>query len=271
MIDFHFPSRVLILLTFHCLGYLWQPYYMTELQQLKLACPNALELILEQRSEVQVQGYLSSRQYPAVIIFSNSGDYQGITDFLDASIFSAFHPNGEPVECYILTGARGASRIRQRILNSFPQLVDRMKRMLIIAPDLINSENEVMTNIASVPELLFDRHGIRIANHDGGRGIFRDFCRAGVVSQVNLTLCRNRSLKEVVLRYLPEDADTEDFDERVQLFFSSSIATPPSKGRKRLRGTIPLNWRSICCVEDGEKNVAMVSFDTRAAGDFCHD
>ena len=273
MINFHFSPAALIFFTFRSLGYLWQPYYMTKLEQLKSACPNALELILEQRLELQVQGHLSSRQYPAVIISSNSGDYQGVTDFLDASIFSSFHPNGEPVECYILTCARGASRIRQRIFKSFPQLVDRMERMLIIVPNLIDSGNEVMTsmNIESVPKLLFDRLGIRIANHDGGQGVLRDFCRAGAIAQVNLTLCRNRSLKEVVSRYLLQDADTEDFDKRVKLFFSSSVATPPSKHRQMPRGTIPLNWTAICCVDDGGKNVAVVSFDTRAAGDFCHD
>lgn len=246
---------------------------MTQLDELKAACPNALELISEQRLELQREGYLSLRRYPAVIIFSHSGDCQGATDFLNASIFNAFHPNGEPAECYIMTSELGAASIRKRINASFPHLVGRIKSMLIIIPHNICSKSKIETDIdiGSVPQLLFDRFGICIANHDGGHGVLRDFCRAGAVAQVNLTLCRNRSLKEIIFKSQSKDTGNQHFEGQVQLFFSSATTSSPSQGQGRPRGTIPREWRAVYCVEDGEKKVAVVSFDTRTSTDFCQN
>ena len=225
--------------------------------------------------QLQQQGYLSSRRYPAVIVFSLSGDCQGTTDFLAARAFTACHPDGQLIECYILTGERGASSIRSRVRSSFPHLADCIEDMLVVVP---GSQRDDQTgsaiDIASVPQLLFDRLDVRIANHDGGLGVLRAFCRAGAVAQVNLTLCRTRSLRDVVSKY---EADTDgatvgaDFDSRAQLFFSpTSASRKEGSGGERveLSGAIPEAWRAVYCIEDGEGDVAVVTFDTREAGDF---
>ena len=127
-------------------GYLWQPYAPTEWPHLKAACPNLLEMIMRQRSSLQNQGCVSARKYPAQIVFTFSGkshvswnsetDSQedDVWDFLEARIFTAMHPDGEPIECYIMTGARGAARIRERVRSSFPHLVSRIDGMLIVLP-----------------------------------------------------------------------------------------------------------------------------------------
>ena len=53
------------------LGYIWQPYAVTEWPHLKAAFPLALELITKQRLDWQQQGYLpTTRKYPAQIIYT---------------------------------------------------------------------------------------------------------------------------------------------------------------------------------------------------------
>ena len=55
------------------LGYIWQPYAVTEWPHLKAAFPSALELITKQRLAWQQQGYLpTSRKYPAQIIYTGT-------------------------------------------------------------------------------------------------------------------------------------------------------------------------------------------------------
>jgi hypothetical protein len=205
-------------------GYLWQPYGPTEWPHLKAACPNLLELIMKQRSYIQEQGNLSHRKYPAQIVFTFSGkshsshvttrniesisdcsDQGGAppADFLEARIFTEFHPTGEPIECYIMTGATGAAEVRKRVQMYYPHLIPRIENMLIILPpksepDICDAagqkvacegneretgtergEESVDVDLLQVPKILFERFGMRIVNHDGGRQILNAFCEAG--------------------------------------------------------------------------------------------
>jgi hypothetical protein len=64
-------------------AYLWQHYAVCQWNQLKNE-KGLSERLLQQRSEFQKLGYLSSRRYPAQIIFTWSGEhYAGSPDFLE--------------------------------------------------------------------------------------------------------------------------------------------------------------------------------------------
>jgi hypothetical protein len=259
------------------IGYLWQPYFMTNLKNLKKACPDALNLITEQRKELQQQDVLSARTHPAQIVFSHSGECQGGSDFLSARIFSATHPDGELFECYILTSEHGAENIRKRVLTSFPHLKERIEDILITVP--YHAINKSTMDIAQVPQMLYDLLDIRIANHDGGKGVLRDFCATGALAQVNLTLCRESSLRDIVSKHEralgsgnlegeEEEAALKTFSRNVQLFFTSTAARSRNQLNGVPTGSIPLSWREIYCVTDEKESMAVVTFDTRGAGDF---
>ena len=248
---------------------------MTNLENLKTSCPDALNLINDQRKELQQQGILSARTHPAQIVFSHSGEMQGGSDFLSARIFRATHPNGDLFECYILTSEHGAANIRSRVSKSYPHLQDRIDDMLITIP--YHSANATTMNIALVPHILYNLLDIRIANHDGGKGILRDFCKAGALAQVNLTLCRDTSMREIVsernsaLRTAnPKEEDTtlESFSSDVELFFTSNDARLRDQSLGVPSGTIPMSWKEIYCVTDDKESMAVVTFDTREGGDF---
>jgi hypothetical protein len=244
-----------------------------------------LQLIEEQRKEMQQQGIISDRVYPAQIVFSFSGERQGERDFLDARIFRELHPNGEPFECYILTSGPGARKIRERVLTSFPHLADRIDSILIKLPPCPSGNSDV--DISLIPKLLFEQLGVRIANHDGGRGILRKFCAAGAIAQVNLTLCRQKSLQDILPKYLKSSAVGTYIDigdgsipqsaalecSRVELFFTSAHAQIKcdTESTDTPIGAIPQSWREVYCVADGDEDTAVVTFDTRDAGDFVTD
>jgi hypothetical protein len=254
---------------------------MTNLKNLKLACPDALNLINEQRKELQQQDVLSTRTHPAQIVFSHSGECQGESDFLSARIFSATHPDGELFECYILTSEHGAENIRKRVSTSFPHLKERIEDMLITVP--YHAINKSTMDIALVPQMLYDLLDIRIANHDGGKGVLRDFCAAGALAQVNLTLCRDFSLRDIVSKHEralgsgnlegegEEEAALKNFSSNVQLFFTSTAARSRNQLNGVPTGSIPLSWKEIYCVTDEKERIAVVTFDTRGAGDFCSE
>ena len=170
-------------------GYMWQPYAVTDWPHLKIACPNALELINRQREAWQQQGFIPlTRKYPAQIIYTESGDrYPGSSDFLSARILTAHHPSGEPMECHILTGRLGALSIRKRVNSEFPHLRDRLDAMILLLPDAPavdgGGAGESGLDISVVPELLYSRLGMRLVNHDGGQRVLRAFARAGTVDQ----------------------------------------------------------------------------------------
>lgn len=224
---------------------------------------------------MQQQGIISKRVYPAQIIFSLSGDCQGERDFLDARIFSALHPNGDLFECYILTSEQGVRKIKKRVSTSFPHLKDRIDSILIRIPPCPSGTSDI--DISLIPKLLFDQLGVRIANHDGGRGILRKFCAAGAVAQVNLTLCRQKSLQDILPKYLGSSTITPQSAaldcSKVELFFSSAHAQlkRSTEGSDTPSGSIPQSWREVYCVADGDEDTAVITFDTRGACDFVTD
>ena len=246
-----------------------------------MACPDAVQLIAEQRLELQRQGIISGRTYPAQIVISYSGECQGVSDFLTARIFSAVHPNGQPFECYIITSVIGRERILERVHSTFPDLKKSIDSMVIALPT--DPSGCAAFDIGLLPKLLFEKLDLRIVNHDGGQRVLRDFCRAGVVAQVNLTLCRRQPLIDIIHKYekLSEagsDAheidesrgptDSNSFENRAQLFFCSSERRLNNSESGNLSGAIPLSWKGVYCIEDGEENVAVATFDTRDTGDF---
>lgn len=174
-------------------GYMWQPYAVTDWPHLKAACPNALDLITRQREAWQHQGYISMvRKYPAQIIFTESGErYHGSSDFLSARILTDHHPSGESIECYILTGHRGAQNIRKRVNDEFPHLRERLDTMILLLPDADDDGAAALpsggrrVDISLVPELLYNRLGMRLVNHDGGQQVLRAFSRAGTTVNQN--------------------------------------------------------------------------------------
>lgn len=234
---------------------------------------------------MQKQGIISDRVYPAQIVFSLSGDFQGERDFLDARIFSAVHPSGEDFECYILTSDEGSRKIRERVLTSFPHLIDRIDDMLIRIPPCPSGDSDI--DISLIPKVLFEQLGVRVANHDGGRDILRRFCAAGAIAQVNLTLCRKKSLQDILPKYLTSSIVGSDIDvgdisthpiaplecSRVELFFTSAQAQLKcdTEGTDNPLGAIPQSWREVYCVADSDEDTAVVTFDTRYVGDFVSD
>ena len=246
-----------------------------------MACPDAVQLITEQRLELQRQGIISGRTYPAQIVISYSGECQGVSDFLTARIFSAVHPNGQPFECYIITSVIGRDRILERVHSTFPDLKKSIDSMVIALPT--DPSGSAAFDIGLLPKLLFEKLDLRIVNHDGGQRVLRDFCRAGVVAQVNLTLCRRQPLIDIIHKYeelseVGSDAhvidgsnspsDSDSFENRTQLFFCSTEKRANNSKSGNLSGAIPPSWKGVYCIEDGEENVAVATFDTRDTGDF---
>ena len=202
-----------------------------------MACPDAVQLITEQRLELQRQGIISGRTYPAQIVISYSGECQGVSDFLTARIFSAVHPNGQPFECYIITSVIGRDRILERVHSTFPDLKKSIDSMVIALPT--DPSGSAAFDIGLLPKLLFEKLDLRIVNHDGGQRVLRDFCRAGVVAQVNLTLCRRQPLIDIIHKYedlfeIGSDAHIIDGSHSLQIQIPSrtghsSSSVPPRK------------------------------------------
>jgi hypothetical protein len=185
-------------------GHLWQPY--TPLSWAVLApWRDTLEpAISSLRRDWQEMGVLSERVYPAQIAISASGRVHGDgPDILDARMFCDRHPDGSAMESYVLTSEAGAERLRERakakgmsadavVLAASPPA----------APDAID--------IARVPGLLRERLGARLVEHDGGATTLEAFDRSGAIAQMNLTLMRGRSVREVVAATARMDAGQRD-------------------------------------------------------------
>jgi hypothetical protein len=209
------------------LGYVWQPYGPFEWPSVKNHDKEILSKVDENRKLWQEMGYLSTRRYPAQIIITNSGrHFSHCPDFLEARIFSSFHPTGEPIECYIVTTEIGAQRICDRA-KAFPYFTEeRLKEILIVLPSQDEDHPEVL-DLSSLPSLLYSKYDMKIINHDGGQKILRDFSKAGILTQMNLTLGMNHTLREVV-ESLPSfliseekrEKTLEAFHERIHCFFS---------------------------------------------------
>ena len=208
-------------------GYLWQPYGPAAWPQLAALDAELAERIARLRLQWQAEGGLSSRRWPAQIVVTQSGKLRpGARDVFEARVFSATHPDGSPVESHVLTSEAGAERLRARAKDH--GLADRIDEILLVASPPGDAET---LDIPAVPRLLRERLDIRIANHDGGRTVLSEFSAAGVLPQMNLTLMRARSVREVLQAAEQVDETTKatllaEFDARRQLFFSNDHALP---------------------------------------------
>jgi hypothetical protein len=232
-------------------GYLWQPYGPAAWPHLAAVDSRLADKIATVRMEWQRQGVLSSRRWPAQIVVSQSGEHRPpANDLFQARVFSALHPDGTPVETYVLTSEAGADRLRERAGQY--DLGRPINEILVpVSPPGLP---EVL-DIANVPRELRRRFDIRLANHDGGQTVLSKFSEAGVMSQMNLTLMRNASVFDVLNRdpRLPAEQRQRmlnEFDTRRQLFFS---------GNHRL----PEALKPISVLSDGG-DALVVSFDARA-------
>ncbi|RYG60812.1 hypothetical protein EON64_19060, partial [archaeon] len=114
-------------------GYLWQPYGPLSWPHVHAADPDIQLKVARQRAAWQQLGYLSSRVYPAQVVFSWSGEaYPAVDDFLTASIFHERHPTGERIEVYIVTTEKGALLIKERCYLF--GLQERIDEILIVIP-----------------------------------------------------------------------------------------------------------------------------------------
>jgi len=231
-------------------AYLWQSYAIASWPHIQQHEPLLFEKLQENRRLWQEQGFLSSRKYPCVVVVTTSGKhFEGSKDFLEAKIFSHTHPCGEEQqECYILTSIDGAEQIRVRAeKRGFTSA--QLEKMLLVASPL-DKPSEI--DVALVPELLFSRLGVKLANHDGGHKVLRDFFAAGALCQMNITLCRNTSMRQEP-RLSSHEA--EIFDSSSQLFFA-----------KKNNGKIPPCLKPVAMITDRDSEVAVVTFDARGGG-----
>lgn len=232
-------------------GYLWQPYGPASWPHLAAIDSGISNKIEKVREDWQRQGVLSSRQWPAQIVVSQSGEHRPpANDLFQARLFSALHPDGTPVETYVLTSEAGADRLRER--SGHYDLGRPIDEILIpVSPP---GQPEVL-DIAGVPGELRRRLDIRLANHDGGQTVLSKFSEAGVISQMNLTLMRNASVFDVLNRdpRLPAEQRRQmldEFDTRRQLFFSGNHGLPGA-------------LKPVSVLSDGS-DALVVSFDARA-------
>jgi len=236
-------------------GYVWHPYNPVSWSQVVNEDPDLLTKIMKQREELQKAGYLSDRKYPAQIVVTQSGNPTNPRDILEAKIFHSTDPDGNPIEAYILTSETGAGRIRERAERF--GLEDRMKDILIIlSPD----GNPDVIDLQRLPEVLYgEPYNIIIANHDGGATVLSEFAKAGILSQMNLTLTRKYSLEQVLRKVndprVPESVKQEvlaNFSERTDKFFSTE------------KGEIPQELVPVSIIADNIDEATVVTFDSRA-------
>lgn len=250
-------------------GYIWQPYEVCSFGHVYAADPNLAEAIAKQRREWQKLDLLSKRDFPAQILVTWTGEKKHAQhDFLASRIFHEKLPTGLPMEAYIVTSERGAWNIRQRAADF--SLQNRIEDMLIVLPpsafspsgdDLHVSSNNTTTatdfetdglsvdmDLSLLPTYLYEHLDIRVANHDGGRDVLRAFARAGALSQLNLTLCQDRSAVEVLRgnsSYVvesgvhPSEYEDPALESKLQYFFdSANLISSGSNSSTRSSDTI---------------------------------
>ncbi len=231
-------------------GYTWLPYNCTEWPHLKAADSKMMDRFLEQRKLWQDMGYVSDRTYPAQIVVTQSGK-ETTPDLLSASVFHEHHPDGTPVETFILTSKSGAENIKTRAGKY--GLAERINDMLII---LSPQDDPHKIDLPELPGILYTKYNIKIANHDGGAMVLRAFCEAGIVAQFNFTFGRRPSLFEVVKSSLvikdeERNRVLDDFDHLVLKFFNNHD------------GSIPGNISIAQIIVDEPDEAAVLVLDTR--------
>ena len=164
------------------------------------------------------------------------------------------HPTGEPIEAYILTSTNGARRLRERAML-IPHLKSRINDILI---ELSDGDPDAVA-LEKLPKLLYDKYKMRIVQHDGGQRLLRLFCQAGVLPQINLTLCRKQSLYDIIASHKALSAETiesalKHFNERNKMFFTNVV--------------LPSTLIPVSLITDRDEDVAVVTFDARHCTDF---
>jgi hypothetical protein len=246
-------------------GYIWQAYGPLSWPHVQAVDPLILGKVEKQRKIWQELGYLSSRRYPALLVFTWTGQhYDGCPDFLQARAIQSTHPDGEPMEVYIITSQKGAERIRRRC-GQFG-LQERIDSLLITlpppAPSSPSAEASEEVDLTLLPKLLYERYDIRIANHDGGQKVLQAFCKAGIVDQLNLTLGRGKTLRQVLESHsgiLPATKEllASEFAQRVRFFFGKDSTQEGAHGIPRALTVASIISDRIEMVRD---QVAVVTF-----------
>jgi hypothetical protein len=236
-------------------GYLWMPYECANWPHLKEADPHMLERFAEQRESFRKQGYASNREYPAQITVSRSGKASD-PDLLSASIFHEKHPDGAPIEAYIITSIIGAEKIKIRAAQF--GLEDRIDDILIIqsSPD---SPEEL--DLETLPERLYREFDMKLVNHDGGAMVLEAFCKAGIIPQFNFTFARTPALRKTIEKSpIISDADRpgiiENYDNLIVPVFSNSD------------GKLPKEIKVAQIIQDEYDEAVVAILDTRGVKGF---
>lgn len=249
-------------------GYIWQSYGVCAWPHIKAIEPELNEKFQRNRRLWQDLGYLSQRKYPAQIIFTRSGaHFEGSNYFLQARMFTDKHPTGEQIEIYIVTSLLGAVRIREKAVEF--GLADRIESMLVVLPPPPSSagasthtELSSDVDVTLIPQVMHDRYGMRIINHDGGQDLLHEFYKTGSLCQMNITLCRNQSVKSVLATWphaekgVVENA-VANFDSRIRYFFNTGDDSPDDGCRRAL----PRHMSIAGLITDANQDLAIVTFN----------
>ena len=235
-------------------GYIWMPYNCASWPNLKLAVPDMMAIIREQREIFRKKGYASRRDYPAQIVVSRSGK-SAAGKILSARIFHDTLPDGAPMESYILTSQSGAEELKKEAETL--GMTDRINKILITHSSAGKPEE---IDLKTLPERLFREYDIRIANHDGGALVLKAFLQAGIIPQCNFTFCRT-SVTETIdkNRELPKeelDRIRAGLDRTARKMFSEE------------RGRMPRMLKVRQLIQDEKDEAMVVVLDSRDVRDF---
>lgn len=233
-------------------AHLWQPYAPLSWPALKAHRDILEPAIAALRRDWQELGVLSPRRHAAQIAVTASGRAEaGGRNLLDASIFLDRHPDGSPIEALVLTSEAGAERLREDARAKGRRIDDLL---LVASPP----GDPAAIDLASVPALLRTRLDMRLVEHDGGATSLAAFLEAGAVAQLNLTLMRSRSVRDVLER----SSRIEDAS-RARL-----LADWPRAARlfPRGGGALPERWPPFYAMAENAEGAeaVVVSLDVRA-------
>lgn len=219
-------------------AHLWQPWVPLSWPALRDRREELEAAITKLRRDWQELGVVSSRRWPAQIVASRSGRGRDGAELFDAEIFRARHPDGSAVEALLLTSETGAGHLRER---ARARGVDVEASLLVASPPGLHHE----IDLARLPELLRSRLDARLVEHDGGAVSLEAFLAGGAMRQLNLTLMRERSVRDIV-------AASPRIDDAQRRMLLESW-----EGRARCfpqSGSLPREWRPVYAIaeEDGE-------------------
>ncbi len=237
-------------------AHLWQPYTPLSWPVLRAHRSTLEPAIARIRSRWQELGVLSSRRYPAQIAITQSGEASrseaaggSAGDLLDARIFDARHPDGSPVEAYLLTSLAGAERLRHRSMARGRSI----DSMLIVASAPDDPER---IDVARVPALVRAALDARLVQHDGGATSLMAFVEAGALCQLNFSLMRRRSVRDVLAA--SDRLGTSRKDEVLDEWPRAARLFPPQGG------PLPGELCHALAEEGAEAEAVAVTLDVRA-------